>query len=80
MIEKQKIKKVIDTCVSYAQVLIIMIISYTITFIVFDSTYILFIFTASISSLIVVMILDICRQLRRLIDNERATGGDQERS
>ena len=80
MIEKQKIKSVIDTCISYAQVLIIMIISYTITFIVFDSTYILFIFTASISSLIVVMILDICRQLRRLIDDERINETDQEGS
>lgn len=80
MIEKQKIKRVIDTCVSYAQVMIIMIISYTITFIVFDSTYILFICTASIFSLIVVMILDICRQLRRLIDDERINERDQEGS
>lgn len=80
MIEKQKIKRAIDTCVTYAQVMIIMIISYTITFIVFDSTYILFVFTASISSLIVVMILDVCRQLRRLIDDGRSTEGDQERS
>ena len=80
MIEKQEIKRVIDTCVTYAQVMIIMIISYTITFIAFDSTYILFVFTASIFSLIVVMILDVCGQLRRLIDDGRSTEGDQERS
>ena len=80
MNEKEGLTKIVDSAITYASVLLVMIISYTITFIVFDSTYILFIFTASISSLIIVMILDICRQLRRLIDNERATGGDQERS
>lgn len=80
MNEKEGLTKIVDSAIAYASVLLVMIISYTITFIVFDSTYILFIFTASISSLIVVMILDICRQLRRLIDDERINERDQEGS
>lgn len=40
MSEKEGLKKIVDSAITYASVLLVMIISYTITFIVFDSTYI----------------------------------------
>ena len=81
MMMKWRIKRVIDTSITYAKVMVIMIISYTISyFITGNNEYTTFVFTASIFSMIVVMILDVCRQLRRIIDDERVTEKHKENS
>lgn len=66
MNEKEGLTKIVDSAITYASVLLVMIFSYTICFLILKNLYAIFVMTASIFALIGVAILDICAQIRKV--------------
>lgn len=68
--EKEGLTKIIDSAITYASVLLVMVFQYTICFFILKSlslsSYAIFVMTDSIFVLIGVMILDICAQIRKV--------------